>query len=486
MKLCFVCKQNASALSVDGQNVRLRRPGLRRQDNVRDVTSASNGHRDRDSVISTNSIDTLASSDLGFASEGTPSPEKATSSVRSGISKTNEEVSSLKPRRVLPGIVWPRAVAARERYDASDSSVGTKSRESTPIGIPDQDQGREEFTPSRRGRLRPHSSLPHGPRAVDRDFLPSTFYGDRYARSPSEGSVGVLSDSIESGDLSLDDDDFLASLGLDNGALFPSDSEAANGGVEDEFFGGELEDIRREIVEMSEALCTLRQSQAISSIAILQSHCRLGSSSGSDMAMPALETLPLLEYSSYSRASPEPLFRRGSVDATSSQSDNFSPQLSPLLEKSARSELSSRFAFDSNRAESPVLSRVHSLLRSRSEAASSSNENGAFVTRVPVTIDEEVVSTPNSTPLSSNGINTENVSVNLLNGKKVGRKIAIKHLTSIQGYEHIPVVCGMQHLRHVHADNNNVLRAVLYQCLVSGSDVLSQYGPLESLLQVCC
>ncbi len=53
-----------------------------------------------------------------------------------------------------------------------------------------------------------------------------------------------------------------------------------------------------------------------------------------------------------------------------------------------------------------------------------------------------------------------------------------------QGYQHIPAVLGLQHLRQVRGDNYCAIRAVLYQALVGGVDVTAQWGSLATLMKV--
>jgi hypothetical protein len=209
----------------------------------------------RDSVISTNSVDTVASldtfsSDLGFSSE---------CQTKNGRPKINSNESSRDGdalARLCNGRLRPRSALYRTRYDNYDTS----SRESTPAAD-DFALNNGHFASdgsSWQSRVRPFSSLPHSVRvAVDDSNFDS-------ATSPTPSVHSDVLMSLETGD------DVLESLGLENGALF-LDSEDRDSSIN--FVQHELQEIRREIGEMSETLSTLRQGQAASHVSLLQSHC---------------------------------------------------------------------------------------------------------------------------------------------------------------------------------------------------------------------
>lgn len=209
----------------------------------------------RDSVISTNSVDTVASldtfsSDLGFSSE---------CQTKNGRQKVNSNESSRDGdalARLRNGRLRPRSALCRTRHDNYDTS----SRESTPAAD-DFALNNGHFASngsSWQSRVRPYSSLPHNVRVAIDD---SNF---DFATSPTPSVHSDVLMSLETGD------DVLESLGLENGALF-LDSEDRDNSMN--FVQHELQEIRREIGEMSETLCTLRQGQAASHVSLLQSNC---------------------------------------------------------------------------------------------------------------------------------------------------------------------------------------------------------------------
>ena len=311
-------------------NVRLRKSGIRRQENVSigglidsqsvvqrptsiNITVSESEALNlstktcRDSVISTNSVDTILStgtaysasalsSDLGFSSECQSSFKGDNTSSNYYEEKSRKFSNDTEQNSYLLLSASEkfrlRTALGKSNYVFDDSS----SRESTPADINCKEKllqrNGENSLESRRNKFRPHYSLPVTYRPDD---LSANSSFDRSSRSPSV-SLTTMGNYAENCDLSLEiaNDEFLTDVfGQESEPLFPEENDNMD------IVQQELKDIQREINEMSEALSCLQEGHVDSNSSLnhhLTDDNLLSECSSSYLSTPKTTTEKVADY----------------------------------------------------------------------------------------------------------------------------------------------------------------------------------------------